>query len=69
MIWYILVCSLIGGLSVSVTTGLGAAIVTSVMGDNQVRCPYSRESSGLGLDGSIDSFTTGSYIFFWYLFR
>lgn len=37
MIWYILVCSLIGGLSVSVTTGLGAAIVTTVMGDNQVR--------------------------------
>ena len=36
MIWYILVCSLIGGLSVSVTTGLGAAIVTTVMGDNQV---------------------------------
>ena len=37
MIWYILVCSLIGGLSVSVTTGLGAAIVTTAMGDNQVR--------------------------------
>jgi hypothetical protein len=36
MIWYLLVCSMIGGLSVSVTTGLGAAIVTSVMGDNQV---------------------------------
>lgn len=35
MLWYILVCSLIGGLSVSVTTGLGAAIVTSVMGPNQ----------------------------------
>ena len=49
MIWYILVCSLIGGLSVSVTTGLGAAIVTSVMGDNQVRSSYSRESSGSGL--------------------
>ncbi|KAM6501524.1 DUF803 domain containing protein [Amanita muscaria] len=27
MIWYILVCSMIGGISVSVTTGLGAAIV------------------------------------------
>lgn len=37
MIWYILICSMIGGLSVSVTTGLGAAIVTSVKGDNQVR--------------------------------
>ena len=36
MIWYLLVCSMIGGLSVSVTTGLGAAIVTTVMGDNQV---------------------------------
>jgi magnesium transporter len=37
MIWYLLVCSLIGGLSVSVTTGLGAAIVTSITGENQVR--------------------------------
>lgn len=37
MIWYITVCSTIGGISVSVTTGLGAAIVTSVMGYNQVR--------------------------------
>lgn len=36
MIWYITVCSTIGGISVSVTTGLGAAIVTSVMGNNQV---------------------------------
>jgi hypothetical protein len=51
MLWYISVCSLIGGLSVSCTTGLGAgtfhlpyfvtnadlitAIVTSIMGDNQ----------------------------------
>ncbi|KAI0047905.1 DUF803-domain-containing protein [Auriscalpium vulgare] len=37
MIWYILVCSLIGGISVSVTTGLGAAIVTTAMGDNQFK--------------------------------
>jgi len=37
MIWYILVCSMIGGISVSVTTGLGAAIVTTIMHDNQVR--------------------------------
>lgn len=37
MIWYITVCSTIGGISVSVTTGLGAAIVTSIMGYNQVR--------------------------------
>jgi magnesium transporter len=36
MIWCISVCSMIGGISVSVTTGLGAAIVTSSMGDNQV---------------------------------
>ena len=28
---------MIGGLSVSVTTGLGAAIVTSAMGDNQFK--------------------------------
>ncbi|KAG8214146.1 DUF803-domain-containing protein [Butyriboletus roseoflavus] len=37
MIWYITVCSTIGGISVSVTTGLGAAIVTSVMGNNQFK--------------------------------
>jgi magnesium transporter len=36
MLWYIFVCSMIGGLSVSCTTGLGAAIVTSFQGDNQV---------------------------------
>ena len=36
MLWYIAVCSLIGGISVSVTTGLGSAIVTTAMGDNQV---------------------------------
>lgn len=40
MLWYIMVCSMIGGISVSVTTGLGSAIVTSVMGDNQVRTPH-----------------------------
>jgi hypothetical protein len=37
MLWYISVCSMIGGISVSVTTGLGAAIVTTAMGDNQVK--------------------------------
>ncbi|TDL17285.1 DUF803-domain-containing protein [Rickenella mellea] len=37
MLWYIFVCSMIGGISVSVTTGLGAAIVTSVEGDNQFK--------------------------------
>ena len=62
MIWYILICSMIGGLSVSVTTGLGSAIVTSVKGDNQVRV--------LGPLGSIyephpasDSLSIGSLIF------
>lgn len=36
MLWYIFVCSMIGGISVSVTTGLGAAIVQTALGDNQV---------------------------------
>ena len=36
MMWYIFVCSMIGGISVSVTTGLGAAIVETARGDNQV---------------------------------
>ena len=40
MLWCIMVCSMIGGLSVSTTTGLGAAIVTSIYShDNQV-CRY-----------------------------
>ncbi|KAF9263741.1 DUF803-domain-containing protein [Marasmius fiardii PR-910] len=37
MLWYIGVCSMIGALSVSVTTGLGSAIVTSIQGDNQFK--------------------------------
>ncbi|KAL0577853.1 hypothetical protein V5O48_004125 [Marasmius crinis-equi] len=37
MMWYISVCSMIGALSVSVTTGLGAAIITSIKGDNQFK--------------------------------
>ncbi|KAF8956664.1 magnesium transporter NIPA-domain-containing protein [Flammula alnicola] len=37
MLWYISVCSMIGGISVSVTTGLGAAIVQTAMGDNQFK--------------------------------
>ncbi|KAF9483113.1 DUF803-domain-containing protein [Pholiota conissans] len=37
MLWYIFVCSMIGGISVSVTTGLGAAIVQTAMGDNQFK--------------------------------
>lgn len=41
MLWYISVCSTIGGISVSVTTGLGAAIVSSIMGNNQASCCHS----------------------------
>ena len=36
MLWYILICSVIGGISVSCTSGLGACILTSIRGDNQV---------------------------------
>lgn len=35
MLVYITVCSVIGGLSVSVTSGLGSAIILSIRGDNQ----------------------------------
>lgn len=37
MMPYISVCSLIGGISVSCTQGLGSAIITSIQGDNQVK--------------------------------
>ncbi|WVQ83683.1 hypothetical protein IAT38_005826 [Cryptococcus sp. DSM 104549] len=37
MLPYISICSLIGGISVSCTQGLGASIVTSIQGDNQVK--------------------------------
>lgn len=37
MLWYISVCSMIGGLSVSCTQGLGSCIVTSIRGENQFR--------------------------------
>ncbi|EJD02690.1 DUF803-domain-containing protein [Fomitiporia mediterranea MF3/22] len=37
MLWYIMVCSMIGGISVSVTTGLGAAIVRTAQGDSQFK--------------------------------
>ncbi|KAF5337657.1 hypothetical protein D9758_012997 [Tetrapyrgos nigripes] len=37
MLWWIMVCSMIGGISVSVTTGLGAAIVTTAQGENQFK--------------------------------
>lgn len=37
MLWCIMVCSMIGGLSVSTTTGLGGAIVTTIfLHENQV---------------------------------
>lgn len=37
MIPYISVCSLIGGISVSCTQGLGSSIVTSIQGESQVK--------------------------------
>ncbi|KAF9502789.1 hypothetical protein BS47DRAFT_1461462 [Hydnum rufescens UP504] len=37
MLWYIIVCSLFGGLSVSCTQGLGACIITSIRGENQFK--------------------------------
>ena len=37
MLIYITVCSLIGGLSVSVTSGLGSAILLSIRGQNQFK--------------------------------
>ena len=62
MIWYILICSMIGGLSVSVTTGLGAAIVTSVKGDNQVRV-FGLAKSIHGSHRASYSLSIGSLIF------
>ena len=62
MVWYILICSMIGGLSVSVTTGLGAAIVTSVKGDNQVCVLSSVKSIHKSHSGSY-SLSIGSLIF------
>ncbi|KZT43560.1 DUF803-domain-containing protein, partial [Sistotremastrum suecicum HHB10207 ss-3] len=37
MLWYILVCSLFGGLSVSCTQALGASILTTIRGQNQFK--------------------------------
>ncbi|GAA5934991.1 uncharacterized protein JCM15063_003122 [Sporobolomyces koalae] len=37
MLVYISICSLLGGLSVACTSGLGASILTSIRGDNQVK--------------------------------
>jgi hypothetical protein len=53
MIWYLLICSMIGGLSVSVTTGLGAAIVTSFQGNNQVGSSQAREICVPDVDGVV----------------
>ena len=39
MLPYIGVCSLVGGLSVSCIQGLGACILTTIRGDNQVSSP------------------------------
>ncbi|GAA5897880.1 uncharacterized protein JCM6883_000850 [Sporobolomyces salmoneus] len=37
MLVYISICSLLGGLSVACTSGLGASILTSIRGENQVK--------------------------------
>jgi hypothetical protein len=49
MLVHIGICSVIGGLSVSCTQGLGASILTSIRGNNQVRpCLFKvRLSAGL----------------------
>lgn len=64
MLWYIMVCSMIGGISVSVTTGLGSAIVTSALGDNQV-CASSVELEPSRLTDPRDSSNIGSLISSW----
>lgn len=63
MLWYITICSMIGGLSVSCTSGLGAAIVTSAMGDNQVGlCIVSvHQNSTSPSSSSTGSYTSSSY--------
>lgn len=64
MLWYIFVCSMIGGISVSVTTGLGAAIVETARGDNQVRrlsC-YPHQ-----IFNTFSSSNSGLYTFYWAL--
>ena len=55
MLWYIAVCSMIGGISVSVTTGLGAAIVQTALGDNQVSVIDSLYLDRIQLMGLISS--------------
>lgn len=64
MLWYIFVCSMIGGISVSVTTGLGAAIVTTAEGDNQVCVEKYHNGAGI-LKGDLFSSNTGSSTSSW----
>jgi hypothetical protein len=63
MLWYIMVCSMIGGISVSVTTGLGAAIVTTASGHNQVS-PSSSTLLFTSLKSRFCSLHIGSFISF-----
>jgi hypothetical protein len=64
MLWYISVCSMIGGISVSVTTGLGAAIVTTASGDNQVRHGFMMSNQAYAHDlSAYYSSSTGSFTF------
>ena len=66
MLWYIFVCSMIGGISVSVTSGLGAAIVTTAYGDNQVRYSLPLLPGPSKADDG-RSFDIGSSISYWLL--
>lgn len=63
MLVHIGICSVIGGLSVSCTQGLGASILTSIRGNNQVRlyCAF--------LKGTAADYTSQvTFWFFWILF-
>jgi drug/metabolite transporter (DMT)-like permease len=53
MLPYIGVCSLIGGLSVSCIQGLGACILTSIRGDNQVSLRLHLTRRDVGVDRSL----------------
>lgn len=64
MLWYISVCSLIGGISVSCTQGLGACIVTTVRGENQVKYLLSSSKDENGSYLWAFSLRIGSYIFY-----
>ena len=64
MLWYISVCSMIGGISVSVTTGLGAAIVETARGDNQVCWFPTSIPLPVALADGLSSLNSGSCIFY-----